>query len=106
MLAWSLGWLPELPLPSRICDVPALAKAMLERGNHDFVDSAALRPTAEILDALDMHFRFHWATTDARGKKGPPPAGLEPGVVAERHYALNWLVRFEDAAWDDVDTPT
>ncbi len=106
VLAWSLGWLPELPLPSRICDVPALAKAMLERGNQDFVDSSALRPTAEILDALDMHFRFHWATTDARVKKGPPPAGLEPGVVAERHHALNWLARFEDAAWDDVDTPT
>ncbi|WP_394816959.1 DUF4272 domain-containing protein [Streptomyces lonegramiae] len=24
----------------------------------------------------------------------------------ERHYALNWLVRFEDSAWDEVDTPT
>lgn len=28
------------------------------------------------------------------------------GVVAERHHALNWLVRFMDADWDDVDTPT
>ena len=35
-----------------------------------------------------------------------PPAGLEPGVVKERHHTLNWLVRFEDADWDDVDTPT
>ena len=105
-LAWSLGWLSELPLPTHICDVAALAKTMLERGTQDFVDTARLRPTPEILDALDMHFRLHWATTDARIKKGPPPAGLEPGVVAERHYALNWLVRFEDADWDDVDTPT
>jgi hypothetical protein len=28
------------------------------------------------------------------------------GVVAERHHALNWLVCFGDADWDDVDTPT
>jgi hypothetical protein len=34
------------------------------------------------------------------------PAKLEAGVVAERHYALNWLVRYGDADWDDVDTPT
>jgi hypothetical protein len=32
--------------------------------------------------------------------------GLDPGVIQERHHALNWLVRFEDAEWDDVDTPT
>ncbi|MCO6561396.1 MAG: DUF4272 domain-containing protein, partial [Gilliamella sp.] len=24
----------------------------------------------------------------------------------ERHYALNWLTNFENADWDDVDTPT
>ena len=29
-----------------------------------------------------------------------------PGVVLERHRALNWLVRFAHADWDDVDMPT
>jgi hypothetical protein len=27
-------------------------------------------------------------------------------VVQERHVALNWLIRFEGAEWDQVDTPT
>lgn len=34
------------------------------------------------------------------------PAGLEKGVVKERHYALNWLVGYMDQAWDDVTTDT
>ena len=65
-----------------------------------------MRPASEILDALDLHYRLHWATTSARTKGEPAPAGLEPGVVFERHYALNWLTCFQDAEWDDVDTPT
>lgn len=106
LLAWSIGLVTELPLPTKLCDVPALAKIMMERGTQSFVDGAWLRPTGEILDALDLHFRLHWATTDARLKNASPPAGLDGGVVMERHYALNWLVRFEGADWDDVDTPT
>ena len=34
------------------------------------------------------------------------PGALEGGVIYERHYALNWLFCFEQADWDDVDTPT
>jgi hypothetical protein len=79
---------------------------MLRGGGEAVASAARLRPTGELLDALDLSFRLHWATTDARVKNAAPPAGLEPGVVAERHHALNWLVRFQDAAWDDVETPT
>jgi hypothetical protein len=79
---------------------------MLDHGGEAVVRSARLRGAGEILDALDLCYRLHWATTEARVKQTEPPAGLEPGVVAERHHALNWLVRFQDADWDDVDTPT
>ena len=58
------------------------------------------------LDALDLHYRAHWAVRQAQMEQADPPGGLIPGVVLERHYALNWLVRFEDAPWDEVDTPT
>ena len=104
VLAWSVRVLPDLPFPKNICDVPALAKAMFERVAQPFV--ADLRTPAEILDALDLHYRLHWAPTDARMRGQPPPNGVEPGVVAERHYGLNWLTRFQGADWDDVDTPT
>jgi hypothetical protein len=106
VLVWSLGVLDDLPVPVEICNVSALAKTMLALDQTRFATGASLRPTAAILGALDLHFRMHWATTDARIADERPPAGLEAGVVQERHYALNWLTRFEEADWDDVDTPT
>jgi hypothetical protein len=106
LLLWALGLFDELALPTRICDVPAVARLMFEADASNFVARAALRPVRDLLDALDQHFRLHWVTRQAGLDRRAPLAGLEPGVVAERHHALNWLVRFEDAEWDDVDTPT
>ena len=105
-LQWALGLAPGLPHPTDICDVPAIARRMLGASPERFVAGAALRRPGEILDALDLHYRLHWAVRQSRLDNRPPPAGLEGSVVYERHYALNWLVRFEDAEWDKVDTPT
>jgi hypothetical protein len=102
VLEWALG-LCELPLPTQICDVPQTAKLVR---NTNFAKISKLRPTAEILDALDLHYRLHWAVRQAGLDEQDPPASLDPGVVQERHRTLNWLVRFEDADWDDVDAPT
>ena len=101
VLQWALGWVEELPFPSRICDVPATARLMVEG-----IAGRTLRATSEILDALDLHLRLNWAVRQARLEAEAPPTGLDPGVLEERHHALNWLVRFQDADWDEVETPT
>ena len=105
VLAWALGLLETLPEPSAICNGGQITRVMLENAQRD---PATLRPrpAAELLDQLDLHFRLHWLTTEARlGRRAAVP-DVDPGVVLERHRALNWLVRLEDADWDDVDTPT
>ncbi|MEO7716075.1 MAG: DUF4272 domain-containing protein [Capsulimonas sp.] len=104
-LQWALG-LSELPWPTQNCDVAKAARNILNNNSAAFIQSAVLRPTEEILDALDLHYRLHWAVREAHQQELSPPAQLEPGVISERHHALNWLVRFENADWDDVDTPT
>ena len=68
--------------------------------------SATLRPAAEVLDVLDLTYRLHWAARRARADRRGPPAGVSPGVVLERHYALRWLVRSDESDWDEVQTPT
>jgi hypothetical protein len=105
-LQWALGLAPDLPHPTGICDVPAVASRMLEANGENFAADAVLRPASDILDALDLHYRLHWAVRQARLDNKPVPGGIEGGVVYERHYALNWLVRFEDAEWDAVETPS
>lgn len=107
VLEWALGLFEEMRLPAGICDVPAVAGALFGKDLDAFVDSAVLRPTSEILDAFDLHFRLHWAARQAvHVEHTEPPAGMDLGVLQERRHAENWLVRFEDAEWDAVDTPT
>ena len=68
--------------------------------------AARLRPPAELLDAADLLYRYHWAVRDARIDGRPAPVGLDPSVVVEWHYALNWLIGYGDAAWDEITTDT
>jgi hypothetical protein len=121
VLVWALGDL-DLPWPAGFCDVPRLTSTVMGyEGRADFVGRAALRPKSEVLDALQLTLLQHWAVRDAFIHRRAIPADLDwsggaammpvrgcpvTGVVAERHHALNWLVRFGDADWDDVDTPT
>lgn len=106
LLEWAVGLLSELPFPTGICDVPQVARNVLDIASEDWPAKAQLRPAAEILDALDLHYRLHWIKREAELGRRALPDGLVPGVILERHYALNWLVRFENAEWDEVDTPT
>lgn len=122
VLIWALGHLEEFTWPEGMCDVRRLVSVVAPNlGNRALVSEATLRDKAEILDAQDLTMRIHWALRQAwlggepipenldwkRPTKMVPPAPTAAGAVVEqRHYVLNWLVRFGDADWDDVDTPT
>jgi hypothetical protein len=121
VMAWALGEL-ELPWPAGFCEVPRLNGIVTScESRPDFVGGAQLRPKTEILDGLQLTLLQHWAIRDAFVHQRDIPVDLDwagaaemmpvrgcptTGVVAERHHALNWLVRFGDDDWDDVDTPT
>jgi hypothetical protein len=106
VLLWALGVTDDLPFPEGICDVSQVAATMLELDAEAFMQTARTRPAGEILDALDLHYRLHWVIRQARTNEEEHPQDLNDGVVFERHYALNWLIQFEDCEWDNVDTPT
>jgi len=106
LLEWALGFVDPLPFPATLCDVPLAARNILYREPKEFLHGATLRPDGELLDALDLHYRLHWLVRQAQADGKPVPDGLDASVIQERCHALNWLVRFEDAEWDDVDTPT
>ena len=106
VLLWALGFVPALGRPDSQVDTDAIVQILEERGRDSLVAEARLRPQAELLDAADLLYRYHWAIRDAQLNGRPPPAGLGPGVVMEWHYALNWLIGYGDAAWDEISTDT
>lgn len=106
VLLWSLGYVEQLTKPSSVCDVPQAVSFMKDRTAAEFIAQSKLRPMSEILDEADRIYRYHWAVVDARLKKATAPAGLNPDVTQERHYALNWLIGYMDQEWDDVSTDT
>jgi hypothetical protein len=107
--AWIMLWALKLvdePLSNAtaICDVPRLCGIV--RDEPDLTKNG-LRTIAEIADEADLIYRRHWATRQSSLDGIPPGGGLEPGVVMERHYALNWLIgTYGDCGWDDVGTDT
>lgn len=105
-LLWALGFVEQLGKPTEICDVEFAARTVTERTTHQFIEDSRLRPIADILDQADLIYRYHWAVTNARVKGQQIPAGLNPGVTYERHYALNWLIGYNEQAWDDITTDT
>lgn len=122
VLLWALRVVDALDWPGGMCDVPRLVK-LLEgiESDADFVSRAHLRSVREILDAAQLTMMVHWAARDAWIHHRSVPEGLDwsqdvamvpvnrcaaVGVVGERHHALNWMLCFGGAEWDDVPTPT
>jgi hypothetical protein len=106
VLLWALGHVEDLGFPGGVCDVPRAVRLVLETPIAELVGKASLRPADEVLDALDLTYRCHWAVQDARLKGQPPPCGVDAGVVQERHYALNWLTCYRSQDWDEVTPDT
>ena len=104
---WALGFVDTLAYPGAVCDAGSMAAMVRDCGDYPgFLRSCRLRAPSRILDEADRTYRYDWACVDARANGRDVPAGLDPGVVVERHRMFNWLIRYMDADWDDVRTDT
>lgn len=106
VLLWSLGYIDNLDFPDQMCNVADDVKIIYELGPNKFREQSKLKNKEEILDQVDLILRFDWACVNARVKNENAPAGLNSSVVLERHYSLNWLVKFMNQDWDNVTTDT
>jgi hypothetical protein len=109
VLLWTLSIGPDhlASADELVDDVDAMVQRALDIAQ-DENRKPDLRPVAEILDALDLIWLQHWIVRQA-GLTGVEVEALDPGVVLERHHALNWITGFQndpDTDWDDIDTPT
>lgn len=105
-ILWALNIFPELKFPNEICDVQSVVASILQPSRDEFQQKVLLRSKNEILDELDKTYRMNWACVDARIKGETAGGSINPSVIYERHYALNWLTNYQRQDWDNVQTDT
>ncbi|MEN7549957.1 DUF4272 domain-containing protein [Rapidithrix thailandica] len=110
VLMWALGIVEDLAFPNHMADLNAIPSEQYPIGSdtdpNSFIQSAKVpRSKKAILDANDLYYRIDWACVDAR-INGQEMQAVHPGVVYERHYALNWLIKYNNQEWDEVTCDT
>ncbi|MFD2907625.1 DUF4272 domain-containing protein [Flavobacterium ardleyense] len=106
VMLWALGYIDNLKYANEVCNVADDVKHLFSRTEKEFRANAKLRTKNEILDQADLILRLDWACVNARVKNESAPSGLDTSVVYERHYSLNWLIKFMNQDWDKVTTDT
>lgn len=104
-MLWYLGLIDELDVPNHICDTNTVIQIFQNNASvEELCKASTLRDVEELLDEADLIYRYNWACVDHRVNQNKDP-NLDPGVVYERHWGLNWLIRY-DEDWDFVSTDT
>jgi hypothetical protein len=109
-LLWALKVVPDMGFPKDLAKLDTIAAenypARRNFDPNDFIKRfTEMRSKEEIMQAADLYYRLDWACVDAR-TNGKEIAAVNSAVVYERHYALNWLIRYMDQNWDDVTCDT
>ncbi|RZJ46096.1 MAG: DUF4272 domain-containing protein [Chryseobacterium sp.] len=109
-LMWAINKVDDLGFPDELCslnDIPEEDYPVSpDKDPNDFINSITeTRDKLEIMAVNDFYYRLDWACVDAR-INGTDMDAAHPGVVYERHYALNWLISYNGADWDDVTCDT
>lgn len=110
LLMWAIKRVDDLYFPDKLCSLDNIPYEEYPVGpgkdpNTFITAIKESRNKSEILDAADLHYRINWACVDAR-IYDEEIARVHPGVVYERCYALNWLIRYRGQEWDSISCDT
>lgn len=104
-VAWALGLVNvnEIQEADQICDCNKAIHLVADCNSYeDFRNACKLRDIEEILDMLDLFYRYHWACVQHKWVDETCPVGnLNEEVVFERRKGLEWLISEEDD-WYDI----
>lgn len=105
-LVWALGLIDDIEVPDSVCDCMTAIKLVGDCQNYEeFRSKVKLRDIEEVLDMLDLHYRYHWACVEKRINPETVIGLLNPEVVIERRRGLEWLIS-EEKDWYDISLDT
>lgn len=101
VLLWSLGLMP-LSWPDTPADLGALNNCLKDTDMNTLCASVHIRSAGELADAYDLTARLH-ALCVRSDLRQIADTHLDPDIIYERHYALNWLLGVNGITrWDSV----
>ena len=106
-LVWALGLVDDITDAEDICDCPQAVRFVSQSESYDdFKSRCSLRSADEILDMLDLYYRYHWAVVQhEKTDKKCPIGGLNTDAVSERRRGLEWLISDTDD-WNRISLDT
>ena len=105
-LFYAVGLVDDITDGGKLCDCDFIIKTMTSCKNvEEFKNKCKLRDIEEILDMIDLYYRYDWACTEKRIKPETNIANLDPSNVVERRRGLEWLISREND-WYDISLDT
>ncbi len=105
-LVWALGLIDDITDATDICDCDQAVHLALSCKNlEEFKRSCNLRDVSDILDMLDLYYRYHWAVVEKQINPETKIGNLDSSVVIERRRALEWLFS-EEEDWYHISLDT
>ena len=101
ILMWALGYM-DIGWPDKQADLGEISGILKINDINLLCTKAKARDKEELLDMYDLTVRLH-ALCVRTGFKELKQTGLDPDIIYERHYALNWLLGIGGfTAWDNI----
>jgi hypothetical protein len=106
-LVWALRLVEDITDAENICDCPQAVRFVSQCGSfEEFKSKCTLRSADEIMDMLDLYYRYHWAVVQhEKIDRKCPIGGLNSDAVFERRRGLEWLV-CDTEDWNDISLDT
>ena len=99
-IVWALGFIETIEIPNNICDCQKAVAIVSECRK-----SCHFKNVEEILDMLDLYYRYHWACVEKRVRPETAIGDLNPEVVMERRRGLEWLIH-KESDWNNIPLDT
>ena len=109
VLLWSLSAIDQLPPANEQCDTAVfggLLPPFSGMSVAEFITQAQLRSDKELIGMADALLDLHWEARDASLNGHAPRKPVDLEIVQERHHAINWVIGYDGASWDEVTTDT
>ncbi|MCW3062787.1 MAG: hypothetical protein JWQ02_4608 [Capsulimonas sp.] len=105
-LIWAGGLTGDIPIDAPVSNTMASLLPNLQKNESSaaFTRKVRLRPYTELYPMLDLYYRAHWSTENAR-LHGGSSGKISGDIIMERRKALEWLMD-STSDWDDVEMST